>query len=156
MDAVTYPHGGVVRRLNEDFVAVKVHIQENEALARRYFTTWTPGLLFLDGQENIRHRTYGFHPPEEFEHLLHVGHGMIALGQGDAQRAVSIFTRAAEDAERSLVQPEALFWLGISRYKTGDKDGMGRAWNRILDLYPDSLWARKTDFIRAKAAEKAA
>lgn len=151
MDAVTYPHGGVERRLNE-FVAARIPIAENGELARRFFTVWTPGLLFLDADENVHYRAYGFHPPEDFEHLLHVGHGMLRLDRGDARAAAEAFARAADDPERSALQPEALYWLGVSRLKGGDKDGMTAAWTRLLDKHPGSLWAHKVGFIRPRAA----
>jgi hypothetical protein len=152
MDAVTYPHGGVERRLNESFVAARIHIGENQDLARKFFAVWTPGLLFLDGRENIHYRAYGFHPPEDFEHLLHVGHGMTLLDQNQVDAARGVFERAALDAERSALQAEALYWTGVCRHKSGEKEGMGESWKRILDLYPDSPWAHKVEFIRPRAA----
>jgi hypothetical protein len=156
MDAVTYPHAGVQRRLNESFVAFKPRIDQNPELARRFLVSWTPGILFLDGQENIHYRAYGYHPPEDFEHLLHVGHGMVEFNQGRFPQALAVFTRAAEDAQRTAVQPEAIYWQGVSRYKTGDPEGLGRTWNRLLDLYPHTLWAQKASIIRPQAAAAAA
>ena len=152
MDAVTYPHGGVERRLQESFVAVRIHIGENQELAKHFFAVWTPGLLFLDGQANIHYRAYGFHPPEDFEHLLHVGHGMTLLNQGKVEPALAVFKRAAEDPERTALQPEAIYWTGVCRYKSGDKEGMPQEWTRLLDLYPDSPWAHKVEFIKPRAA----
>lgn len=152
MDAVTYPHGGVVRRLNESFVAFKPRIDENDALAKKYLVTWTPGIVFVDALENLHYRAYGFHPPEEFEHLLHVGHGTLEFNRGNYKEALGIFSRVTEDPERTDLQPEALYWLGVCHYKTGDKEGLMRTWARLLDHHGHSLWARKASFIRPQAA----
>ena len=51
MDTVTYPHGGVERRLTQHFVAVRPQIDAEKDLAKKFFVGWTPGFLFLDGQE---------------------------------------------------------------------------------------------------------
>jgi tetratricopeptide (TPR) repeat protein len=155
MDAVTYPNAESERILNEEFVAFKPQIDRNEALARRFFVGWTPGIVFLDGQENLHHRAFGFHPPEEFAALLRVGRGTIEFHRGDFQAALATFSRAADDVRRGEIQAEALYWQGVSRYKTGDKDGMARAWNRLLDLFPESLWAKRASFIRPRAGAAA-
>ena len=152
MDAVTYPHGGVERRLNESFVAVRLHIAEQQELAKKFVAVWTPGLLFMDGRETVHYRAYGFHPPEDFEHLLHVGHGMTLLDQGKVEPARVAFERAALDPEPSALQPEAIYWTGVCRYKGGEKDALSQVWTRILDQYPDSPWAHKVEFIKTKAA----
>jgi hypothetical protein len=65
MDAVTYPHAGVERRLNEGFVAFRPRIDQNESLAQRFLVAWTPGLLFMDDLENVHYKTFGWHPPED-------------------------------------------------------------------------------------------
>jgi TolA-binding protein len=77
---------------------------------------------------------------------------MMELNKKNYQAAVAAFARAGEDAERTAVQAEALYWLGVARYRSGDKDGMPKTWSRLLDLYPESLWAKKAGFIRKAAA----
>ena len=155
MGTVTYPHGGVERRLNESFVAFRPQLDQNEPLATKFLVHWTPGILVLDGLENVHHRAFGYHPPEDFEHLLDVGLGLIQFNSGNYKAAIPFFARAGEDAERTGVQPEALYWLGVSRYKSGDKDGLSKTWSRILDLYPQSLWAKRVSFIRPAASSAA-
>ena len=147
MDAVTYPHGGVEKRLAQ-FVCVRPQIDVEKDLAKKYLAGWTPGLLFLDGQEAVHYRAFGFHPPEMFEHLLDLGRGMIAFNGGRFEEAVKAFTAVTEDESASPLQAEALYWLGVSRYKTGDKEALGKAWNELLDRHPKSAWAAKVGFIR--------
>jgi TolA-binding protein len=150
MDTVTYPHGGVGRRLAEHFVGVRPQIDVEKDLAKRFLATWTPGFFFVDGQENVHYRATGFHPPEMFEHLLDVARGVMAFNSGRYDEAAKTFGAVAEDKDSSPLQADALFWLGVSRYKGGEKDALSKTWSLILDRHPNSLWAPKVAFIREK------
>lgn len=151
MDAVTYPKPETERALNDGFVAYKPQIDKNESLARRFFVGWTPGIVILDGQENVHYRAFGWHPPEAFEHLLAIGRGNVDFHLGQFKTALEHFSTAADDTRHSPLQAEALYWQGVCRYKTGDKDGMTRSWNRLLDVFPESPWALRASFIRPRA-----
>src|SRR6187549_620568 len=97
MDAVTYPRAESERALSEDFVALRAQIDKNEALAKRFRAAWTPGLVFLDEEDSVHYRAFGYHPPVEFEHLLRVGRGMIEFQRGQYARAAEAFQHAADD-----------------------------------------------------------
>ena len=155
MDAVTYPKEETARALNDGFVAFKPQIDKNESLARRFFVGWTPGIVILDGQENVHYRAFGYHPPEEFEHLLAIGLGTFDFHQGRFKTALEHFSHAADDSRRGPLQAEALYWQGVCRYKTGDKEGLAGTWSRLLDLYPESLWAQRASVIRPRAGAAA-
>ena len=150
MDAVTYPRTETERALSEEFIAVRLQIDKNDALAKRFHVAWTPGLVFLDEEESVHYRAFGFHPPVEFEHLLRVGRGMIAFQRGEYPRAREAFSKAADDPRHSAVRPEAIYWQGVSRYKAGDQEALAGTWPRLLDLYPDSLWAQRAGVIRPR------
>lgn len=153
MDAVTYPTTEVQQALDESFVAYRTRIED--PLAKRFSAGWTPALYILDGDEIVRYRAFGYHPPAEFVHLLRVGKGTLEFERGEFKDALASFSRAADDGRGSALQPEALYWQGVCRYKTGDKEGLGRSWTRLLDLFPWSLWARKASFIRPQAGAAA-
>ena len=155
MGTVTYPHAGVERRLDELFVAIRPQMDLNETLAQKFVVAWTPGMLFLDSDENIHHRAYGFHPPEEFEHLLDVGHGMVRLGRKAYREAAQSFSRVTDDEEKTTFQPEAMYWLGVALYRSGEKEALGKSWNRLLDQFPESVWAKKASIIRPRATAEA-
>jgi len=152
MGTVTYPHGGVERRLSQFFVSVRPQIDVEKDLAKKFLVSWTPGLLFLDGQEGVQYRAFGFHPPEMFEHLLDVARGTIEFNLGRYDEAMKAFSAVSEDKDPSPLQAEALYWLGVARYKSGDKEGLGKTWSQLLDRHPNSLWAPKAGFIREKVA----
>lgn len=151
MDAVTYPRPESERLLTRHFVPVRLPLAEHPDLARRYDVRWTPAFVVLDDQRQERYRAFGYHPPEDFEHLLRVARGTIDFNRGDYSSALAWFATAADDVRDSALRPEALYWQGVCRYKLGDKDGMSEAWNRLLDLYPKSLWARRASVIRSAA-----
>src|SRR5438445_13452209 len=109
MGTVTYPHGGVERRLGQYFVAVRPQIDMEKDLAKRFLVGWTPGLLFLDGQENLHYRASGYHPPELFEHLLDLGRGMVEFNLGRFNGAITAFAAVTEDDHSSPLQSEALY-----------------------------------------------
>src|SRR5438105_7285366 len=153
MDAVTYPHQGVERRLSQHFVAVRPQIDVEKDLAKKFLMNWTPGLIFLDGQEGQHYRAFGFHPPETFEHLLDLGRGMVSFNQARYEEAIQAFTAVTGSKDPSPLQPEAQYWLGVAQYKSGDKEALGKTWNELLDRYPKTLWAAKVGFIREKAAK---
>ncbi len=152
MDTVTYPHGGVERRLSEHFICVRPQIDVEKDLAKKFLAAWTPGFFFLDGQEAVHYRTTGFHPPEMFEHLLDIARGLIAFQGGRFEDAIRAFESVSASKDPSPRQPEALYWLGVARYKNGDKEALGKTWNELLDRHPKSVWASKVGFVRAKKA----
>lgn len=46
-------------------------------------------------------------------------------------------------------EPEALYWAAVVRYKaSGDPKNLIESWNRLLDAFPESEWARRAEFIR--------
>src|SRR5687768_9380319 len=140
MGAVTYPHGGVERRLTQHFICARPQIDVEKDSAKKFLVGWTPGLLFLDGQETVHYRAFGFYPPEMFEHLLDVARGTIEFNQSRFDEAAKTFAAVAEDKEPSPLQAEALYWLGVSRYKGGDKEALAMTWNQLLDRHPKSIW----------------
>jgi hypothetical protein len=150
MDTVTYPHGGVQRRLGEHFVCIRPQIDVEKDLAKKFLATWTPGFFFGDAQEIVHYRATGFHPPEMFEHLLDLARGIIDVDLARYEEASKAFSAVADDKDASPLQAEALYWLGVSRYRSGQKEALSTTWSLILDRYPKSLWAPKVGFVREK------
>jgi len=148
MGAVTYPHGGVERRLNETFVAWKPQTDQHAGLAKTYGALWTPAIFFVDSDEVVHHRVYGYHPPEEMEHLLHIGLAKVEFGHERYREAAAAYQKVTEDPQKTALVPEALYWLGVALYKAGDKEALARTWSRLLDHHPNSLCAKRASVIR--------
>jgi tetratricopeptide (TPR) repeat protein len=156
MDAVTNPSDESERRLNESFVALRLPSDRGGILEQRWAVSWTPGILIADPEERVPYRAYGYHPPREFAHQLEVARGRVEFDRGDFAQALRTFSRVAEDPRPSAFLPEVLYWLRVAHSKTGDKEGLVRHWDRLLDGHPKSLWARRASFIRPPGREASA
>jgi len=148
MDTVTYPHPGVRAALDEGYVGTRLELGANEETARQLNVAWTPGLLVLDPSERIHYRAYGYYPPEEFRQFLGTARGVAEIHRGNFKDAIAAFSRVAEEGAQTSFQPEALYWLGVSYYRCGDREALMKVWNALLDKHPTNLWAKKVSFIR--------
>ena len=92
--------------------------------------------------------------------LAHHGWG-VALGVEDPGGGAAIDRqdfatahRLSEEARRltqgdPVREPEALYWSSVAAYKaTHDPNNLVAGWNRLLDQFPQSEWAKKASFIR--------
>jgi hypothetical protein len=154
MDAVTYPDPRVPEALGA-FVPVKVSVKEQADLAADLGAVWTPTFQFRTRDGRLARSTSGYLDPDAFLTELALGEGVVALLERRFRDAEPIFRRAALHAPRSVLTPEALYWLGVARYRaTGAPDGLKETWNELLDAHPDTPWAMRASFIRAPAGER--
>lgn len=156
MDRVTYPNEDVQEYLKEHFIGVKLeqHIDAKRVaqLLRPRKLTWSPLFLVL-GPSGIEHRLIlGYYPPRKFIAELDLGRGLASLTAGAADAAEEIFATLTMRFENTSVVPEALFWQGIACYRsTRQKKDLSIAWQEILQRFPESPWAHKSDFIEELA-----
>jgi TolA-binding protein len=102
-------------------------------------------VLILDAEGVERYRLEGYLPRDEFRAQLELGLARVAFMNkkwADAER------RYAEVLDRypdSKAAPEALYWKGVSHYKTtNDHTVLGELPDLFRQKYPDSIWALKT------------
>ena len=98
------------------------------------------------------HSTVGFLPPDDLLHELDYGRAIHAMATREYATANGLFDAlsAQHDAERA---PEAAYWWGVSRMReTKQPDTALEPWQRILDHWPDSQWARKIRYAVPGAA----
>ena len=121
------------------------HIKERPAYFHRFDTVWTPTVLILasDGVERVR--IEGYLPKEEFRAQLEAGLARVAFMNKQWADAESRYAKVLERYPKSKVAPEALYWKGVSRYKsTNDHTILGQLPEQFREKYPDSVWALKT------------
>lgn len=143
MDAVTYPSADVQPLLAEHFVALRLVLNRSEDRAhfRAYRVLWTPTIAILDRRGADHHQSPGFLPPESFAHMLRIGLGR-ALTAWSRYGEAAAQLGAVADAAGSPLAPEALFWLGVTRYlETRKRDELMAVWRRLRAEYPTSIWA---------------
>lgn len=150
MGAVTYPNPEVEQYLQQHFVPVQFNVVEQPDVMRRFNTPWTPTLIVLDADGKEHRRSQGYLDPKRLLAELSLARLQAAIDRQDFQLAHSLADETQRltrgDAER---EPEALYWSSVAAYKaTNDAQNLVQGWNRLLDDFPQSDWAKKAEFIR--------
>jgi len=142
MDAVTYPNPTVVQFISKNVISVKVLY--DQPLAHQFRVMWTPTFILLDLDGNEVYREEGFLPPEGLIPALVLGLGKVRLNAGQYEQAISQFKEVASKYPKSDQAPEAIYFLGVARFKsTHDMKPLKEAYEKLKAKYPDSSWTRK-------------
>ena len=143
MDAVTYPDNSVVRLVRESYIPLKVPF-DAKPLADDFNVKWTPTLITLGLDRREHHRTVGFLEPKAFIASSLLGIGKYHFDNGRYPEAIKWFTKIASEHPQSGSGAEAIFLLGVSRYKnTGNPGPLKDAYETLSSRYPDSEWAKR-------------
>lgn len=143
MDAVTYPDQRVARFIAENLIPVRVSY-DHEQLSKQFNVKWTPTLITLDSDGQEHHRTVGFLSPEDFIASQLLGIGKTHFENGAFDKAISTFDELTGSYPRSSYAAEAIYLLGVARYKsTHDPKPLRGAYERLSHDYPDSEWAKR-------------
>ena len=126
----------------------RVHVKDDAAAfqkyGEKYAAQWTPTILELDSEGVERHRIEGFLPVDDFLAQLMLGLAKIHFQEqkwGDAQK---MFRRVYEELPETDAAPEALYWVGVARYKeSGDPTALKETARAFSARYTDSSWAKK-------------
>ena len=102
-------------------------------------------MLILDPNGKERFRIEGYLPRDEFRAQLELGLARVAFMSKDFADAERRFSEVLERYPESKAAPEALYWKGVSNYKTtNDHTVLGEMPGQFQENYPDSIWAEKT------------
>lgn len=146
MDTVTYPQEDVARFVTENFIPVRVPVDEHPDLVKRYRVPWTPTLLVLGADGTEHYRDTGYLPPAELLARLHLALARVAYERFEFEAAAEFLERLAARFPESELVPEALYFLGVARARSGKPEERRAIWKRILEKYPASDWAKKVSF----------
>ena len=141
---MTYPEPAVAAYIADNFIPLRVLLNNRQdwPLFREHHIIWTPTIGFLDRNGALHHSSVGYLPPAEFLTTLRIGRARCLMAWTHLQAAEEELEQAA-GAGDSLA-PEALYWLGIARFlERRETSGMWEAWERLMQEYPDSGWARR-------------
>jgi len=143
MDAVTYPHSSVVEFMQKYMVPLKVAF-DAQPLATDFNIKWTPTLITLDPAGKEHHRTIGFLSPPELIPSLMLGMAKCQFDSEQMKEAISLLEKVLAEFPRSDSAPEAIYLLGVSRYKlTHDAKPLKEAYARLQSEYPSSEWTKR-------------
>jgi hypothetical protein len=145
MDTVTYPDTRVSNFIQQDCVPVRVAVEDNPELVNQYLVGWTPNVVIADEQGRVHYRVEGYLPPAEFVARLSLGVGRFLLIGGRVAEAAARFEGVAVRHPNTAEAAEALYWLGVARYKgSHDPAELRPSWERLAREFPDSEWATRT------------
>jgi hypothetical protein len=151
MGAVTYPDPEVERYIHDHFVPVQCNVVEQPEAMDRFHTPWTPTLIVQDADGREYRRSQGYLDAGRFLGEMALARLKEAIDRRDfrtaQERSPEALQRTDGDPSR---HPEACYWSAVAAYKaTNDASHLLAGWNRLLEEFPESEWARKVEFIRS-------
>ena len=142
---MTYPDPAVQSFITEHFIPLRLLLNRaaDQAHFRAQRVIWTPTIVILDPRGVGHYQAPGYLPPRLFVQQLRIGLARAQLAWARYDEAAAHLSAVAEDRESALA-PEALYWLGIAWYLQARRRApMMRAWNRLLQEHPSSIWAAR-------------
>ena len=98
----------------------------------------------LDPDGTKRHQFEGFLPPDDFLGQLKLGLAHSAFARQQWKEAESRYDDIVKTLPDSDAAPEALYWAGVSRYKSsGDPTALQQTTEAFKIHYQGSTWAKK-------------
>lgn len=151
MGAVTYPNPEVERFIQQHFIPVQFNVVEQPEVMKQFNTPWTPTIIVQDAEGREHRRSQGYLDPQRFLAEMSLALLKDAIDRQDFQEAQKRTDEALKltqgDPER---EPEAQYWASVAAYKaSNDPQKLTQGWNRLLDQFPQSEWAKRAEFIRS-------
>jgi len=112
MDTGTYLHPEVMAFLRRYFVPVRVVRAQQPGTVG-----WAPAIVVGDGERGPHYRVDGFESPADFIAQLGLGLGRYRFDRHEFAAAIGHFEEVADRHEGTQAAAQALFWLGIARFK---------------------------------------
>ncbi len=148
MGAVTYPDERVAKFLSLNFVPVQLQ-SSNTAMMQKFAVSWTPTLIVLDADGREHFRAVGFFTPEDMIATFLTAKGRWALGTEQLADARAIFEEVISCYPDKDAAAEALFFLGVAKYKMShDPKPLREAYDELKAKFPQSTWTKQADHYR--------
>jgi hypothetical protein len=150
MGAVTYPNHEVERYIEHSFIPVQYNVVERVAAADQFNAAWTPMIIVQDEEGREYRRRFGYLDPRRFLGELSLARLHRSVHRRDLRDATERVRDALEHTKGDAArEPEVLYFGAVVAYKsTGDAEQLQEDWNRLFKEFPESDWAKKTEFIR--------
>jgi len=144
MGAVTYPDATVAAMLNDHYVPVQVNVEKVPKLVDKFQVIWTPNLNILNREKPVYH-SEGWLSPAECAAMLIIAQGHYQLHRKKFDQAVPYFKAVFDRYPQSEFAPEAVYYLGVSRYLASHEVArLSEEWEKCQRYYPSSTWARRS------------
>jgi hypothetical protein len=103
---------------NARYLPLKIHIKEQPKVFERFGAQWTPMIRVLHPDGTKRHQFEGYLVPDDFLAQLQLGLAHSAFARQQWNAAETTYTEILSTLPQSDAVPEALYWCGVSRYKS--------------------------------------
>lgn len=124
---------------------LEAHIKEHPAWFHRFDALWTPTILVMDSEGVEQSRIEGYLPKNLFRARLEMALARVAFMHKKWSDAEKAYADVAEDHADTAAAPEAIYWRGVSHYKTtNDHTVLGEVAAELNQKYPDSEWTLKS------------
>ncbi|MCL4502783.1 MAG: hypothetical protein M1438_13190 [Deltaproteobacteria bacterium] len=111
--------------------------------------SWTPTLLVLDADGKEHYRAVGFFKPEDLIATLETAKGRWALDTDQLPEARAIFEEVISCYPDKDAAAEAVFFLGVAKYKMShDPKPLREAYDELTAKFPHSTWTKQADHYR--------
>ena len=146
-----YPEPEVESYVEEHFAPVRFNTIERPEMEAALASGWTPTLIVEDADGSEHRRSQGYLDANRLVGQLSLARLQVALDHRDFEAASALadeaLRRTSGDPER---EPEAMYWSAVVAYKLADDDRekLTSGWEKLLDLHPESEWAKRASYIK--------
>lgn len=131
-----------------NFVPVQIETS-NKALMEKYTVSWTPTLLVLDTDLKEHYRAIGFFTADDLISTLETARGRWALDTEQLPEARTIFEEVISCYPDANAAAEAIFFLGVTKYKmTHDPKPLRETYEQLQAKFPGNIWTKQADHYR--------
>ena len=115
-------------------------------LMQKFEIKWTPTLIVHDPEGKEHHRMVGYLPADNLIAQLILAKGNIYFDTDRLPEAIAQFQTVINQYPDAGAAPEAVYWLGVARFKrTHDPKFLREIYDRLAKRYPQSEWARRAE-----------
>lgn len=134
--------------LSLNFVPVQLQ-SSNTAMMQKFSVSWTPTLIVLDAEGREHYRAVGFFTPEDMIATFMAAKGRWALDTDQLADARALFEEVISSYPDKDAAAEALFFLGVAKYKLShDPKPLRETYDQLTARFPQSMWTKQADHYR--------
>jgi len=144
MDAVTYPSTEVQASIGEVFIPLRLP-HDHGTLADAFRVEKTPSIILLGPDGTEFHRMTGFLSPADFLAGAKLGLAKSMEGAGNHGETIQLLESLVQDYPESHAVPEAIYVLGLSRYRSSHEPRhLKEMFEELKSRFPGSEWTRRS------------
>ncbi len=131
-----------------NFVPVQIETS-NKAMMEKFSVSWTPTLIVLDADGMEHYRAVGFFDHDDLVATFMTAKGRCALDTEQFPEARAMFEEVISCYPDKPAAAEALFFLGVARYKMShDPKPLRETYDELSAKFPQSTWAKQAEHYR--------